>query len=392
MRSTLRLLTPTLHSSPIRTSHSLPAALLQILRPTQVQPFTLTLSSAPIRFFTSTRPVMSSNGNAKITEGSWKTSIDKDSGEFKRKASQFRDWIMPDGSGPFPPAAGRYHLYVCLACPWAHRTLIVRALKGLEKVISVTVVDWHLGERGWTFTDSKPKCEMDPVHGFETLREVYENCKPGYDGNVTVPVLYDKETKKIVNNESSEIIQMLNNAFNKFSATPEQAALDLYPDDLKKDVDEINSWVYEQINNGVYRCGFARSQSAYESAFDTLFAALDRVESILSKQRYLVSNERITLADVRLFTTLIRFDTVYECHFKCNKKRISQYPNLHNYMLELYQNPAIKPTIDQQHICQHYYGSHKTINPTGIVAKGPSLDIFDVPHDRDKKFPIKQKA
>jgi len=312
-------------------------------------------------------------------------------GEFQRKESQFRSRVENNESAEFKPEAGRYHLYVSLACPWAHRTLIVRSLKGLEKVISHTVMDWHLdGARGWCFTDAadRPGCSPDPIHNFERLRQVYEMVKPGYDGNVTVPVLFDKKTNKIVNNESSEIIVMLNSEFNRLAATTAARDLNLYPDDLKMAIDAINAWIYTDINNGVYRSGFATSQSAYEEAVTKLFAGLDRVEDILSRSRYLVSNERVTLADVRLFTTLIRFDTVYHGHFKCNIRKLKEYPNLYNYLKDLYQRPEWRHTVNHTHIKQHYMGSHKTINPTGIISVGPPLEDLDAPHDRDR-FPTK---
>lgn len=336
---------------------------------------------------------MSSSTSATATEtkGSWTTSISK-KGEFQRKESQFRSKIEADPKAEFPAEAGRYHLYVSLACPWAHRTLLLRSLKGLEGVITTTAVDWFLdGARGWTFTDAadRPGCTRDPVHNFERLRQVYEMVKPDYDGNVTVPVLFDKKTNKIVNNESSEIIVMLNTAFNHLSATPEARDLNLYPDDLKSAIDEVNAWIYTQINNGVYRSGFATSQGAYDEAVRALFAALDRVEGILTNTRYLVSNDRITLADVRLFTTLIRFDTVYHGHFKCNIRKLKEYPNLYNYMLDLYQRPQWRSTVDHTHIMHHYMSSHKTINPNGIISAGPPLTDLDKPHDRHR-FATKQ--
>lgn len=309
-------------------------------------------------------------------------------GEFKREASAFRDWITADG--PFQPEKGRYHLYVSLACPWAHRTLTVRAMKGLENVISDTVVDWYLEfktgvvGRGWTFTDKQPKTSLDTLNNCETLKELYLKANPDYTGRVTVPVLWDKKTGTVVNNESSEIIRMLNKEFNAFCATEEQRNLDLYPQSLAKEIDEVNAWVYETINNGVYRCGFAKTQEAYDDAVVKLFASLDRVEEILSKSRYLCGNQ-LTEADVRLFTTLVRFDTVYVNHFKCNKKRIVDYPNIWGFTRDVYQVPGVKETVDQEHIQKHYQMSHTNINPTQIVAIGPDLD-FDAPHGRDTKF------
>nr|KAG5704964.1 hypothetical protein BaRGS_022806 [Batillaria attramentaria] len=249
---------------------------------------------------------------------------------------------VADGSTGFPAAAGRYHLYVCLACPWAHRTLIVRKLKGLEDVISTTVVDWLLGEGGWNFTDSKPKCSLDTVNNCKFLKEVYLKADPDYSGNITVPCLWDKEKKTVVNNESSEIIRMFNTEFNAFCKTDEQRKLHLYPESLRPQIDAVNEWIYPQINNGVYRSGFAHSQEAYSTAVNGVFDGLDKVEAILSKQRYLVGNQ-LTEADIRLFTTLVRFDTVYHTHFKTNKRRIVDYPNMWAYTRDIYQIPATEP-------------------------------------------------
>lgn len=348
------------------------------------------MSTSSTSSSTSSAAAPAAAAGAKETKGSWTTSV-TEKGEFKRKDSQFRSWIG-GADGKHPAEAGRYHLYVCLACPWAHRTLIVRALKGLEDAISVTVVDWHLdGARGWSFTDAadRPGCTRDPLHNFDRLRQVYELAKPDYEGNVTVPVLFDKKLDTIVNNESSEIIVMLNSQFNAFSKTPEQRALNLHPDDLKTASDEVNEWIYPQINNGVYRTGFATSQAAYEEAFNTLFAGLDRLEGILKRSRYLVSNTTITLADVRLFTTLIRFDTVYHGHFKCNRRKVKEYDNIYRYMLELYQKPEIRATVDHTHIKHHYMGSHKNINPQGVISLGPPLEDLDLPHGRDTQFAVK---
>lgn len=282
-------------------------------------------------------------------------------------------------------------MYTQLACPWAHRTLIVRTLKGLEGAISFDVVDWFLdGSRGWSFSGDPSHGTKDSVNGFERLRQVYEQSAPDYEGNITVPVLYDKKTKRIVNNESSEIIEMLNSEFNEFAATPEQAKLNLQPAQLKAKMDEVNEWIYPQINNGVYRCGFAKSQSAYETAFHELFEGLDRAEEILSKSRYLTSNTQLTLSDVRLFTTLIRFDHVYESHFKCNKKKIAEYPNLFGFVRDLYQRPEVRKTVDFDHIKKHYMASHRSINPLGIVSVGPPLELFDQPHTREQQFAGKQ--
>ncbi|XP_076444790.1 glutathionyl-hydroquinone reductase YqjG-like [Babylonia areolata] len=313
---------------------------------------------------------------------SWRSSIN-DKGEYARKPSAFRNWISADGSSGFKAEAGRYHLYVSLACPWAHRTLIVRKLKGLEDVISVTVVDWMLGEGGWSFTDSKPKCTLDTVNNCKFLKEVYLKANPEYNANITVPCLWDKQKQTIVNNESSEIIRMFNKEFNAFCKTEEQRKLDFYPEGLRDKIDAVNEWVYPQINNGVYRSGFARSQEAYNTAVTELFDGLDKVETILSKSRYLVSNTQLTEADIRLFTTLVRFDMVYHTHFKTNKRCIVDYPNIWAFTRELYQMPGVAETVDKEHIMRHYFESHRSINPYGIVPIGPELDFME-PHGRDK--------
>ncbi len=291
-------------------------------------------------------------------------------GAFVRPETQFRQWVKADGSTPFGPEAGRYHLFVSLACPWAHRTLIVRALKGLEDVIGVTVVDPLMREEGWTFP------EPDPITGSTRLYEVYAKAKPDYTGRVTVPVLWDKRTGTIVNNESAEILRMLNREFDAFG----DPSVDLYPADLAEEIDRLNAFVYDRINNGVYKAGFATSQDKYEQAFDALFAALDELDGRLATQRYLLG-ERRTEADWRLFTTLVRFDAVYVGHFKCNLRRIADYPNLSGYLRDLYQVPDVAATVNFTHIKRHYYASHTMINPTGIVPKGPALDL-DAPHDR----------
>lgn len=293
-------------------------------------------------------------------------------GAFVRPETQFRDWVKADGSTPYRPEAGRYHLFVSLACPWAHRTLIVRALKGLTDVIGVSVVDPLMREEGWTFP------EPDPVTGATRLYEVYAKAKPDYTGRVTVPVLWDRKTGTIVNNESAEIIRMLNRAFDAFG----DPAVDLYPADLSGAIDELNAFVYDRINNGVYKAGFATSQEKYEQAFDALFAALDALDARLSDRRYLFGDRR-TEADWRLFTTLVRFDAVYVGHFKCNLRRIADYPNLSGYLRDLYQVPGIAETVNFAHIKRHYYASHTMINPTGVVPKGPALDL-DAPHGRER--------
>jgi len=306
-------------------------------------------------------------------------------GDFKRSESSFRSKVTRDGSSGFPAESNRYHLYVSYACPWAHRTLIMRKLKGLEDVISFNVLDWLLGEGGWWFCDDKPGCSPDPIHNFQMLKQVYQLAKPDYDGRVTVPVLFDRKTNTIVNNESAEIIRMLNTEFNDFCKTPEQAALDFYPPPLREKIDATNEWVYATINNGVYKCGFATKQEPYEAAFNQLFNSLDRVEDILSHQRYLVSHDQITEADIRLFTTLVRFDPVYVTHFKCNLRRLIQYPNIYAYTRELYQMPGIKETVNMLHIKNHYFQSHRHINPHGIVPLGPFID-YEKEHGRNRVY------
>ena len=302
-------------------------------------------------------------------------------GRFERSASQFRNWVTADGSaGPsgvdgFKAEAGRYHLYVSLACPWAHRTLIFRALKGIEDVISVSVVDYLMAEEGWTFSD-KDGATPDHLYGSKRLYEIYTRADPHYSGRVTVPVLWDKQQQTIVSNESAEIIRMLNSAFNAFG----DASLDFYPEALRGKIDALNDFIYPNINNGVYRAGFATTQPAYEEAYNQLFSALDKIEDTLSNQRYL-TGAQLTEADWRLFTTLVRFDPVYVGHFKCNKQRIADYPNISNYVRDLYQVKGVAETVNFTHIKNHYYMSHKTINPTGIVPSGPVLD-YNAPHDR----------
>ena len=302
-------------------------------------------------------------------------------GRFERTTTSFRNWITPDGA-PGPSGAGgfaaekdRYHLYVSLACPWAHRTLVFRKLKNLEDLISVSIVNPLMLEEGWTFNDY-PGATGDILLHKQRLYEVYLVAKSDYTGRVTVPLLWDRKQNTIVNNESSEIIRMFNSAFDDLTGNRE----DYYPQALRADIDAVNARVYKNINNGVYRAGFATSQTAYEEAFRTLFSELDNVETRLSNQRYLAGN-RLTEADVRLFTTLVRFDAVYVGHFKCNLRRIADYPNLSNYLRELFQMPGFGSTTNFDHIKTHYYGSHRQINPTGIVPVGPELDL-GAPHDR----------
>ena len=298
----------------------------------------------------------------------WNTDL-HDDGAFVRAPSSFRERIARDGSTRFAPAAGRYHLYVSLACPWAHRTLVVRALKGLEGAIGVDVVHPYLGAEGWSFDTGFPGATGDRVNGFRTLRQAYQRTDPAYAGRITVPVLWDKQLGTIVNNESAEIIRMFNSEFQDLCAHPQ---VDLVPPDLRAAIDATNDWVYPAINDGVYRCGFARSQGAFDRAFEALFAALDRAEATLSAHQYLCG-ERFTEADVRLFTTLIRFDAVYHTHFKCNRRTISQYPSLHRYLARIYRMPGVAGTVDFEHIRFHYYHSHRQINPWGIVPPGPDV-------------------
>ncbi|WP_444892025.1 glutathione S-transferase family protein [Microbulbifer sp. TRSA001] len=302
-------------------------------------------------------------------------------GAFKREAAQLRNWITvddsagPSGIGGFKAESGRYHLYVSLACPWAHRTLIFRKLKKLEEHISTSVVSPDMLEQGWSFNTDEGS-SGDALFGYDFMHQVYTRNKSDYSGRVTVPVLWDKQQNCIVSNESSEIIRMFNSAFNEITGDTQ----DFYPKDKQKDIEAINQLVYENINNGVYRCGFATTQSAYEEAYRNLFDALDKVEAILSKQRYLVG-DKVSEADWRLFTTLIRFDSVYHGHFKCNRQRLEDFPNLRNYVRELYQWPQVSETVNFHHIKRHYYFSHKSINPSQVVPVGPMID-YNSPHNR----------
>jgi len=293
-------------------------------------------------------------------------------GAFKRQDSNFRQWIgsaePADGQTLFKPEAGRYRLYVSLACPWAHRTLIFRSLKQLEDIIDVVVVEPLMLENGWELSD--------PDYDLEFLYQLYLKADPNYEGRVTVPVLWDKHTQTIVSNESAEIIRMLNQAFNHLTGNSH----DYYPVALRTEIDTINERVYEKINNGVYRAGFATTQQAYETAYFELFEALDWLESKLSQKRYLLG-EQLTEADWRLFTTLIRFDAVYHGHFKTNRQRLADYPALSGYVRELYQIPGVAATVNFEHIKTHYYASHTSINPSGVVPVGPNLD-FEAPHNR----------
>lgn len=297
-------------------------------------------------------------------------------GEFTRLESTFRNWITVNGAagatgiGGFRAEPGRYHLYVSYACPWAHRTLIFRKLKKLEAIISVDVVHPFMGKAGWHF-DNNAEITSDTVNGFEFMHQIYSLADHAYSGIVTVPVLWDKKQSLIVNNESSEIIRMLNSSFDQWG----DKTVDMAPSELLEEIDAVNAFVYECINNGVYRTGFAKTQQAYEKAFKRLFEALDEIEIRLAKQTFLLG-ESITEADWRLFTTLIRFDAVYVGHFKCNLKRIADYPKMSNYLQQLYQWPGIAETVNMRHIKQHYYQSHTDLNPTGIVPLGPQQDFL----------------
>jgi putative glutathione S-transferase len=313
-------------------------------------------------------------------------------GHFKRSESQFRNWITADGSpgpsgeGGFEAEAGRYHLYVSLACPWAHRTLIFRKLKKLEDLISLSVVDPLMLANGWEFKGEERGGEdrggenggtADHLFGSRMLWEVYLRADSVYSGRVTVPVLWDKRKNTIVSNESAEIIRMFNSAFDRLTGSTE----DFCPQELRPEIDALNARIYDAVNNGVYKAGFATSQAAYEESVTALFAMLDELENRLASKRYL-TGDRLTEADWRLFTTLVRFDPVYVGHFKCNIRRIADYPNLYGYLRELYQVPGVAETVNMHHIKAHYYRSHTTINPTGIVPVGPALDL-EAPHGRD---------
>ena len=307
-----------------------------------------------------------------------------DEGDFKRMESTFRNWVTVDGTAGssgeagFKAEADRYHLYVSDACPWAHRTVIFRKLKKIESIIGISYVEAEMLEHGWTFA-SEGKY-TDDLYNFRYVYELYQKADTNFTGQITVPILWDKKQNKIVNNESSEIIRMLNSAFNNITDNK----TDYYPENLHNEINKINSPIYDNINNGVYRSGFATTQRSYSKAVNRLFTELDNVEHILSEQRYLTGNT-ITEADWRLFTTLVRFDAVYVGHFKCNLKRIVDYPNIHNFLLELYQIPGIAETIDIDYIKRHYYFSHTSVNPTQIIPEGPEQD-FTREHNRADKF------
>jgi len=320
----------------------------------------------------------------KLVEGVWHDEwydTKASGGRFKRKEVQFRNWITPDGaagpsgSGGFKAEAGRYHLYVSYACPWAHRTLIFRALKGLEDMISLSVVHWYMAEKGWSFADG-PGVVQDSIGGADFAYQIYTKAKPDYSGRVTVPILWDKQTGTIVSNESSEIIRMFNSAFDGVGAK----AGDYYPAHLRAEIDSLNTRIYSNVNNGVYKAGFATTQAAYEEAVLPLFETLDWLDEKLGHQRYL-TGATITEADWRLFTTLLRFDPVYVGHFKCNIRRISDYTNLSGYLRDHYQQPGIVETVHMDHIKNHYYASHESINPSRVVPVGPEMDLT-APHNR----------
>lgn len=321
-----------------------------------------------------------------LVEGRWREGwydTASHGGRFVREASRFRNWVTadgapgPTGAGGFAAEPGRYRLYVSLACPWASRTLIFRAIKGLAEMIPVSVVHPYMGPRGWSF-EAGPGVVPDPVMGARFLSELYVRARPDYTGRVTVPVLWDTQRDTVVSNESADIIRMLNSAFDRLGARPG----DYYPVELRAEIDALNARIYETVNNGVYKAGFATSQSAYDDAVAALFATLDDLEARLARRRYL-AGARVTEADWRLFTTLVRFDTVYAVHFKCNIRRLVDYANLWSYTRELYQMPGVAATVDFGHIKTHYYTSHPQVNPSGIVPAGPLLD-FAAAHGRDR--------
>jgi putative glutathione S-transferase len=318
-----------------------------------------------------------------LVDGEWRTDAyesTNEEGEFDRQESAFRDWldgsVAAAGEDPkesrFTPDSGRYHLYICRACPWAHRAAMVRQLRGLEDDISISLVQPERYDQGWEFSEEHP----DPLSGHDYLREAYADADPDYTGRVTVPVLWDKHEETIVNNESSEIMRMLDTAFDGNDAS-------LYPEDLRGDIDDIVEAIYEPINNGVYRAGFADTQDAYDAAVADLFEALDHWDDVLADQRYLAGDgERLTLADVAMFATLVRFDHVYHTHFKCNRRAIHEYPNLWGYTKDIYQTPGVPETVNMDHITRHYYVSHGDLNPKRLVPTGPDIDLSE-PHDRD---------
>lgn len=315
-----------------------------------------------------------------LVNGHWQDQwydTDANDGQFVRESAGFRSRIEADPAAAFPAEAGRYHLYVSLACPWAHRTLILRRLKGLESVIGLSVVDPFMGEWGWSFSDA-PGAIPDPLYGLDHLYELYQKAAPDYTGRVTTPTLWDRQHEAIVCNESADIVRIFNRDFDGLARHPER---DYYPEALQAEIDTVNERVYHGVNNGVYKAGFATTQKAYETAYAEVFETLDWLDARLADQRYLVGGQ-ITEADWRLFVTLVRFDAVYYSHFKCNARRIADYPHLSGYLRELYQVEGIADTVNMDHIKQHYYRSHPMVNPTRIVPVGPELD-FESPHGRD---------
>ena len=318
-----------------------------------------------------------------LVDGEWRTDAyesTNDDGAFERGRTTFRDEVRNHPDARFQPEAGRYHLYVSYACPWAHRTLVTRALKGLEDVISVSVVDPYRGADGWQFTPEKDGCTPDHVHDVDYLRELYVRADPDATCRVTVPVLWDTEEDTIINNESREIMRMLDVEFDDLATRD----VDLFPEGYRENVDRVLDEIYEPINNGVYRAGFATKQEPYDDAVDDLFDALERWNSVLTDQRYL-AGDRLTEADVAMFTTLVRFDQVYHTHFMCNVKFIREFDHLWPYLRDLYQTPGVSETVNMAHIKEHYYTTHPDVNPHGVIARGPNLD-FTAPHDRDE-FP-----
>ncbi len=322
-----------------------------------------------------------------LVEGQWQDKwydTKSTGGHFKRSESQFRNWVTaegeagPTGEGGFPAESGRYHLYVSYACPWAHRALVMRAWKGLEKHIDVSVVHPLMLEHGWELREDFPGATGDPLYGLDKLYQLYLKADGKYTGRVTVPVLWDKQRETIVSNESADIIRMFNSAFDGVGARPG----DYYPSDLREKIEAVNSPVYEKVNNGVYKAGFATGQQAYDEAVQALFGTLDELEERLGKSRYLVGNTP-TEADLRLWTTLVRFDPVYVTHFKCDRRRIADYPNLSGLLRELYQLPGVAGSVDMDHIRNHYFRSHPTVNPHGIISIGPEQDL-SAAHDRDR--------
>ncbi|SLM61695.1 MULTISPECIES: glutathione S-transferase family protein [Dickeya] len=323
-----------------------------------------------------------------LVEGVWHDTwyeTQSSGGHFKRPETFFRNWVTadgkpgPTGTGGFNAEPGRYHLYVSLACPWAHRTLLMRKLKGLEQHIGVSVVHPLMLEHGWTFETDFPQATGDTLYQHDFLYQLYLHAKADYSGRVTVPVLWDTRQHTIVSNESADIIRMFNSAFDACGATPG----DYYPSALKAQLDELNAWIYHQLNNGVYKAGFATTQQAYDESVSQVFHALESLEARLSQYRYL-TGDRLTEADIRLWTTLIRFDPVYHTHFKCDKRRLSDYPNLYGYLRDIYQLPGIADTVAMDHIRHHYYCSHASLNPHGIISAGPQADLTTA-HGRDKR-------